>query len=183
MSLGKCPIYASFDNIGVLFVGSKSIFATTPSLAMYTRFYDLKFVVDELERVNAESRPSLRKEAGLKPACGCRSLAGRNGCISHSATKSTPQGRILIDSSAEDAMVAETATPVLILAMDREQWNDHEYRLWTDHQGPRVAVNLRGAEHLNAVRCRLAGKGCREDWREGAGENGRSNPELHHCIS
>jgi hypothetical protein len=30
MFLDKCPIYAAFDNIGLLFVGSKSIFPTIP---------------------------------------------------------------------------------------------------------------------------------------------------------
>src|SRR5215469_3189042 len=33
MFLGKCLIYAPFDNIGLSFVGSKSIFATIPFAA------------------------------------------------------------------------------------------------------------------------------------------------------
>jgi len=34
MFLGKCLIYVPFDNIGLSFVGSKSIFATIPFAAL-----------------------------------------------------------------------------------------------------------------------------------------------------
>jgi len=47
-----------------------------------------------------------------------------------------------------DGLVRPTQTPVLILAAGREQWSANECRLWNDLRGPRLAVNLRGAEHL-----------------------------------
>ena len=39
-------------------------------------------------------------------------------------------------------------TPVMLLTMGHEQRTDEECRLWSDLRGPRVAVNLRGSEHL-----------------------------------
>jgi hypothetical protein len=44
--------------------------------------------------------------------------------------------------------VRATATPVLILASGRKQWTENECKLWSSLRGPRLAVNLEGAEHL-----------------------------------
>ena len=36
----------------------------------------------------------------------------------------------------------------MLLTMGREQRNEDECQLWSDLRGPRLAVNLRGAEHV-----------------------------------
>ena len=36
----------------------------------------------------------------------------------------------------------------IIVAMGRERWTDDECRLWSNLQGPRLAANFRGAEHI-----------------------------------
>jgi len=38
--------------------------------------------------------------------------------------------------------------PVLMITAGRQQWNTSECRLWKNLQGPRLAVNLRGTEHV-----------------------------------
>ena len=55
---------------------------------------------------------------------------------------------VLLDASMSEGLASLTATPVLVLAMGREQWSDAECRLWSDLRGPRFAVNLKGAEHV-----------------------------------
>jgi NADPH:quinone reductase-like Zn-dependent oxidoreductase len=63
MFLGKCPIYASIDNIGLLFVGSKSIFATIPLIEITSvpekRETARKYVYDRLE--DGRFRPKIAK--------------------------------------------------------------------------------------------------------------------------
>jgi hypothetical protein len=54
---------------------------------------------------------------------------------------------VLIDGRP-DTLIKTTETPVLILAMGREQWSDGERGSWDNLGGPRLAVNLRGAEHV-----------------------------------
>jgi hypothetical protein len=54
----------------------------------------------------------------------------------------------LLDASMPDGWASLTKTPVLVVAMGREQWADEECRLWGNLRGPRFAVNLKGAEHL-----------------------------------
>jgi hypothetical protein len=41
-----------------------------------------------------------------------------------------------------------TRTTVPILASGREQLTENECKLWSNLRGPKVAVNLRGSEHL-----------------------------------
>jgi pimeloyl-ACP methyl ester carboxylesterase len=118
------------------------------SFAASVRLDDLKFALNELERLNAESAsPFAGKLDTSRIAVAGHSLGG---FVAYLSLLQEPRFRagILIDGSAEDAIVGDTATPVLILAAGREQWSDHEYRLWDRLRGPRTAVNLRGAEHL-----------------------------------
>jgi len=37
---------------------------------------------------------------------------------------------------------------MLLLAAGRDTWSEDELRLWSGLRGPRIAVNLRGAEHV-----------------------------------
>jgi hypothetical protein len=55
---------------------------------------------------------------------------------------------VWIDGVIFDESAAGTTKPVLLLAAGREQWNQDECRLWNNLRGIRLAVNLRGAEHL-----------------------------------
>jgi hypothetical protein len=54
---------------------------------------------------------------------------------------------VLIDGWP-DTLTTPTQTPVLILAAGHEQWSDGERGLWNNLRGPRLAVNLAGAEHV-----------------------------------
>ena len=55
---------------------------------------------------------------------------------------------ILLDAAVPTSLLRETETPVLMLAAGRDEWSQDERRLWSSLRGPRLAVNLRGTEHL-----------------------------------
>jgi hypothetical protein len=55
---------------------------------------------------------------------------------------------VLLDPYLPDMSFGSTETPVMLLTMGGEQRNEDECQLWSDLRGPRLAVNLRGAEHV-----------------------------------
>jgi Platelet-activating factor acetylhydrolase, isoform II len=118
------------------------------SLAVSVRLSDLKFMVNELERLNAEvGNPFAGKLDMARVAVAGHSLGGLTALIGVEREKRFRAG-IMIDGEVPDASVRLTNTAVLILAMGRDKWSDNECRLWSDLRGPRLAVNLEGAEHL-----------------------------------
>jgi dienelactone hydrolase len=122
--------------------------AQSLSLVVSVRSKDLKFVVDELARLNGEtSGPFAGKLDLTRFAVAGHSLGGLTALIGlnqHPRFKAA----VLLDASLPDGSASLTETPVLVVAMGREQWSDEECRLWSDLRGPRFAVNLKGAEHL-----------------------------------
>lgn len=118
------------------------------AFARSVRLTDLKFFLTELRQLNAASD---------SPFAGKLDLA-RVGLMGHSlggeAALSTIEGQtgfkaaVLLDGEVSDASVIGSAKPVFILAAGREQWNENECKLWNNLRGPRLAVNLRGANHF-----------------------------------
>jgi dienelactone hydrolase len=109
---------------------------------------DLKFVVDELARLNNEaSSPFTGKLDLTKVAVAGHSLGGLAALLGLKEDARF-KAALLLDARLPDGSATLTKTPVLVLAMGREQWSDEECRLWGDLRGPRFAVNLKGAEHL-----------------------------------
>ncbi len=118
------------------------------SFAVAARLRDLKFVVNELDRLNTQpGSPFTGKLDTARVAIAGHSLGGYTALI---AIEQEPRYRaaIVIDGAGEDTLPKTTETPVLYLAAGREQWNDGECRLWDQLRGRRLAVNLQGAEHL-----------------------------------
>jgi dienelactone hydrolase len=119
----------------------------TLSFAVSVRLGDLRFVIGELERLNAaaDSPFSGRLDVSRIAIAG-HSLGGMtalNGALQDARFRAA----VLIDGWP-DTLTTATETPVLILAAGHERWSDGERGLWNDLRGPRLAVNLRGAEHL-----------------------------------
>jgi dienelactone hydrolase len=118
------------------------------SLAVSVRQEDLKFVVDELARLNGEAGGPFAGRLDLeKVAVAGHSLGGLTALRSLKQD-SRFKAAILLDALMPDGSARVTDTPVLVLAMGRTQWGDAECRLWSDLRGPRLAVNLNGAEHV-----------------------------------
>lgn len=118
------------------------------ALAVSVRPRDLNFVVDELARVNGEaSGPFTGKLDLTRVAVVGHSLGGLAALLGLQQ-EARFKAAVLLDARLADGRASLTKTPVLVLAMGREHWSDEECRLWGDLRGPRLAVNLRGAEHL-----------------------------------
>jgi dienelactone hydrolase len=118
------------------------------SLAVSVRLKDLKFVVDELARLNGEaSGPFAGKLDLTRVAVAGHSLGGLAALLGLKQ-EARFKAAVLLDASVPDGSASLTDTPVLVLTMGREQWSDEECRLWSDLRGPRFAVNLKGAEHV-----------------------------------
>jgi dienelactone hydrolase len=118
------------------------------SLAVSVRLKDLKFIVDELARLNSEGSGPFAGRLDLdKVALAGHSLGGLTAL--RSVQQETRfKAAVLLDALMPDGSARITDTPVLVLAMGRTQWGDAECRLWSDLRGPRLAVNLNGAEHV-----------------------------------
>jgi dienelactone hydrolase len=118
------------------------------ALAVSVRLSDLKFIVNELERLNASAESPFGGQLDMsRVAVAGHSLGGLTALLD---LEQEPRFRagIFIDGVVPDSLFSATKTPVLILAAGAEQWSDDECRLWDELRGPRFAVNLRASEHV-----------------------------------
>jgi len=119
----------------------------TLSSAVSVRLRDLRFVVDELERLNLEAdSPFAGKLDTGRLAVAGHSLGGM-AALPSVLQDTRFRAAVLIDGWP-DTLTTPTQTPVLILAAGHEQWSDGERGLWNNLRGPRMVVNLEGAEHV-----------------------------------
>jgi dienelactone hydrolase len=120
----------------------------TLSSALSVRLDDVKFVVDELERLNVSTgNPFTGKLDVTRLALAGHSLGGLTtwfGVQRDARFKAA----ILLDPYLPDMPLGSTETPAMLLTMGHEQRNDDECELWSDLLGPRFSVNIRGAEHV-----------------------------------
>jgi pimeloyl-ACP methyl ester carboxylesterase len=104
--------------------------------------------VNELQFLNARSDSPFAGKLDMSAvALAGHSMGGLSALLGIERDQRFRAG-IIIDGDVPDALVSETQTPVLVLAAGREVWSDDESRLWANLRGPRLAVNLKGAEHL-----------------------------------
>ena len=112
------------------------------------RLDDLRFVLNELQRINNEaSGPFDGKLDMSRVALAGHSLGGLTTLLGVRADSRFRAG-ILLDPYMSEEVSNPTLTSVLLLAAGRTEWSEKELSLWNDLQGPRFAVNFRGAEHV-----------------------------------
>ena len=115
---------------------------------MSVRLTDLKFILDELIRMNGRvDSPLVGKLDMSRVALAGHSLGGLTALLGV-AQEPRFKAAIILDATAPDRVVNASQTPVFMLVAGRGQWTAAECRLWGNLVGPRLAVNLRGAEHL-----------------------------------
>ena len=119
----------------------------TLDFAVSVRLDDLKFVVNQLERMNRDSgSPFAGKLDTTRMAIAGHSLGGMAALP---AVLQDPRFKaVVLMDGWPDTLTAPIETPALILAAGHEQWSEAERELWASLHGPRLAVNLKGAEHL-----------------------------------
>jgi dienelactone hydrolase len=119
----------------------------TMSLVLATRNADLKFVVDQLESMNAN--PGAFQNALDLDHIGVmgHSLGGESAI---SALQQDPRVKAgaLLEGGITDESVIPTNAPVLMLGAGRPNWSQNECGLWNNIAAAHVAVNLNGGEHV-----------------------------------
>ena len=118
------------------------------SLAESARVGDVRFVIDELQRLNA--RPGSPFAAHLDTAAIATAghSLGALTALQALETDARIRAAIVLDGVRPDAAFAATDRPVLLLDAGREEWGQDERSLWSKLHGPRLAVNLKNSEHM-----------------------------------
>ncbi len=124
-----------------------------PSLAfaLRVRLDDLRFIANELERLNATIHsPFAGKLDTSRIAVAGHSMGGLTAALGVEREPQFKAGVVIDvhDGAVPEAVVKPVRRPVFILASGREQWTENECKLWNNLRGPRLAVNLQGSEHL-----------------------------------
>jgi len=117
------------------------------STATYVRMLDLIAAVSELERLNSRDAAFAKKLDPSRIAVAGHSL-GALSALLDAQVESRFTAAVLMDGFVPSALPSATKKPVLILAAGRDHWETTECHLWSNLAGPRVAVNLVGAEHV-----------------------------------
>ena len=117
-------------------------------LAVAVRLDDLRFVLDELQRLNAGRDRDFTGRLDLSHIA----LAGHSlgGLTTLRALEREPRFKVgvLFDPVMPPHPPRSIDQGVLMLVAGRERWNEDDCRLWDALRGPRLAVNLPGAEHI-----------------------------------
>jgi len=122
--------------------------AQTLSRAESVRLADVRFVVDELARLNRQPDSPFAGHLDLASiGIAGHSLGGLTAL--HAAEQ---DGRlravVALDGIMPDESFGLTDTPALLLDAGRQRWSPREEALWRKLGGLRVALNLEGAEHV-----------------------------------
>ena len=120
----------------------------TTSFALDVRLKDLRFVIDQIARLNVRrDSPFLGRFDLSKIAVAGHSMGGLTALLTN---QSDPHVKvaILIDPVLPDVLPGGTNKPVLLLTADRQQWAANECGLWRNLHSSRLAVSLQGSEHV-----------------------------------
>ncbi|HEX8872324.1 MAG TPA: hypothetical protein VF758_06130, partial [Candidatus Acidoferrum sp.] len=120
----------------------------TMEFAVRVRLQDLRFVLSELARMNLQPDSPLAGRLDMSNVAVAGHSLGALTALLGVQLDSGVRAAILLDGAIPADLVRPTATPVLILAAGREQWDADECGLWSNLQGSRLAVNLRNTEHV-----------------------------------
>jgi dienelactone hydrolase len=118
------------------------------SLAVAARLTDLKFVMDQLQLLNASRTGPFAGTLDLSHvALAGHSLGGLTALL---GLKLEPRfaAAISMDGVVPSPLFGATEKPVLLLFAGRDAWDQNTCQLWSGLHGPRLALNFKGSEHL-----------------------------------
>jgi predicted dienelactone hydrolase len=122
----------------------------TISFAAHVRVQDLSSVLDELQRLNATRNSFLNGQLDLRRVAVMGHSLGGIAALGSLSGDPRISAAVVLDAPAYATSVRGSDKPVLILAAGRDQWGARDCQLWRNLRGPRLLVDLRGAEHLTA---------------------------------
>jgi len=116
--------------------------------AVEVRLADLKFVLDELPRLNSGRDSDFAGRLDLSNIA----LVGHSlgGLTTVRALEKEPRFKagVLLDAVVPPQRVATLRQPVLDVMVGRQRWDETDCRLWDSLRGGRVAVSFPHAEHI-----------------------------------
>jgi len=116
--------------------------------ARAVRLADVRFVLAELQQLNRKIDSPFQNKLNLAQVGVLGHSLG--GEVALAALERDPRLRaaVSLDGVVSPDLAGGSAKPVLLLAAGREHWSGEECQLWGNLRGPRLAVNLRGADHF-----------------------------------
>ncbi len=129
---------------------AKTLQMSEPSttLAVAVRLSDLKFVINELERVNGSDKSPFFGALDMsRVALAGHSLGGMTALL---GVELEPRFRaaVSLDGVAPSAWFGPTRKPIMLLVAGSDLWDENNCHVWSQLRGPRFAVNLKGSEHI-----------------------------------
>jgi len=116
--------------------------------AVRVRLGDLKSVVDELQRLNVRAGNPLSGKLDMAHiALAGHSLGGLTAILGVEREPRFKAG-IILDGMVPKRLAHSTRTPVLVLTAGNYVPTENDCDLWSHLLGPRLAVNLKGSEHI-----------------------------------
>jgi dienelactone hydrolase len=118
------------------------------ALAVVARLADLTFVLDQLERLNVSAEsPFAGKLDTSRVALAGHSLGGLTTVLALQQEPLFKVG-IVLDGVMPQAPIHPMSKPLFLLMAGRDQWSIEDCQVWRNLLGPRVSMNLPGAEHI-----------------------------------
>jgi dienelactone hydrolase len=134
--------------IGSHFGNTTQLDAKATSFAVAVRMADLKFVVDELQRMNAARAGQFAKKLDLsRLALAGHSLGGLTALL---GMEMEPRFRAAVDLDGvtPGPLFGTTDKPVLMLFSGRDPWDHDTCHLWGQLHGARLGLSFKGSDHL-----------------------------------
>jgi dienelactone hydrolase len=118
------------------------------ALAIAVRLQDLRFVLNEVERLNAATHdPFAGKLDVSRVAVAGHSLGGTTAFLALGQDVRF-RAAVMLDANLPAALIRPTRMPVLVLNASQNSGSADHCRLWNSLRGPRSSVNFSGAEHI-----------------------------------
>jgi predicted dienelactone hydrolase len=118
------------------------------SFAVAVRLSDLKFVLDELQRMNTGPSGLFAGKLDLsRVALAGHSLGGLTALL---GIEMEPRFRVALDLDGvtPSPLFGATHKPVLMLFAGRNPWDPDTCHVWGQLTGPRLGISFKGSEHL-----------------------------------
>jgi hypothetical protein len=118
------------------------------TLSVVVRLSDLKFVMNELERVNHQEKSPFFGALDLsRVALAGHSLGGLTALL---GIEMEPRFRaaVSLDGATPSSWFAPTTKPVMLLVAGSDLWSEDNCHVWTHLHGPRLGVQLKSSEHI-----------------------------------